>query len=282
MSALSREAIKLDLPNFKSSSINYNISLHDPDHQGVMYLRTLIYNLARNLTEDQWNLLDKTEGRDKGYPIAVICKDRSVCLDYLQAVFEVSFMSKYVDLTDKSVMEVGAGYGRTAHTILSNYDVKSYTIVDLENLCALSFRYLKEVLAPEQLVKVKWIPIEHGYPKKDHDIAICIDVFAELDEGEAEYYVRYAQEHCKYFYLKMPVGRYAVGVKLATETNPRITKLYLNESYDDINTMDESEILTQIPKFLKKFKPKGWSCLGDSQAQPFMQYWQAMYSKEKK
>ena len=276
MGPLSAESLTENLAKFKSSRINYAISLHDPDKQGKVYLQALIYTLVKNMSKEAFERLKKIDGRDKGYPIGVSYQGGSVCLDYLQAVSEMDFMTEHLDLNRKDILEIGAGYGRTCHAIMSNHNVKSYTIADFDNCLLIAKKYLSEVLGDE-FKKINFVSVGHQELFGDYDLCICIDVFSELDKEQVKHYVKYINEHCSYFYLKTPLGQYDISV--LDRSGARMMKLHLNESFGEINPVDDEEILAQVPKFLKLYNPGGWTCLGDSNAKPYMQYWQAMYKK---
>jgi putative sugar O-methyltransferase len=271
-------SIEMNLSKFKSNKVNFNISLHDPKEQGEKYLRTLIYLMAESMTDSMFKQLRNVKGRMKGHPIGIMYKGEPMCLDYLQAVYETDFIDKYVDMAGLDILEIGAGYGRTAHTILSNYNVRSYTIADLENCLALAYRYLEEVLPADVFGKINFVPIETVSLNKDFDLCICIDAFSELDEGEAEQYVRYVNEHCKYFYLKTQLCKYPVEVFNATEG--RMLKLTLNNKFDTINVVDDKDVKEMVPRFISVYHPgPDWKCVGNSNAKPYMHYWNAMYKK---
>ena len=53
------------------------------------------------------------------------------------------FDGYYQDNHFDSVLEIGAGYGRTCHGLLSNLHINEYTIIDLENMLEHSKEYLK-------------------------------------------------------------------------------------------------------------------------------------------
>jgi len=285
-SQLSMESIKRELPKFKSSKVNFNISLHDPEDQGERYLRALIYNMAEQMTDDMFESMRRIYGKLKGFPIAILYKGEPVCLDYLQAVFELDFIQRYIStkrygaLHGKHVLEIGAGYGRTCHALMSNHNVGSYTIADLDNCLALAYRYLSEVLPKEQFVKIRFIPVEKKSLSCDFDLCICIDAFSELEEGQARQYVKYIDNHCKYFYLKTQLCQY--DVRVVDNKNNRIIKLRLNKDFDEINVLDSREVESQVPRFIEIYTPgPRWKCLGHSNAKPYMHYWQAMYRKDK-
>src|SRR5258706_1229291 len=102
-----------------------------------------------------WNYINRRHVTAK--PFAVTWKGQSICLDYLQAIYELRFISERFPLDGRRIVEIGAGYGRTCHAIVSNHDVRSYTIIDLPNCLALSQKYLEAVLDRERFGRIEFI-----------------------------------------------------------------------------------------------------------------------------
>lgn len=65
------ERTTADLRGFRSSEVNYRISLVDVKTNGVRYLKTLLYNLASGLSEENWRRLRQVRGRELGAPVSV-------------------------------------------------------------------------------------------------------------------------------------------------------------------------------------------------------------------
>jgi putative sugar O-methyltransferase len=124
-----------DLKNFKQSIVNFKISLWNPHANGMRYLKTLIYNLCTFMSEDNWQRIKNTKNRNIGNPITINYNGEDIDLDYIQAVYELEFTQENlsINLDGFRILEIGAGYDRTCHTILSNHNVESYYVVDLEN-----------------------------------------------------------------------------------------------------------------------------------------------------
>ena len=201
--------IRHDLRRFRSSRVNHKIALFDPNSNGVRYLQMLIYCMAGSLSEANWQRLRNTGNRKfLGDPITVTRNGEAVCLDYLQAVLELEFIAAYLaDGEPATVIEIGAGYGRTAHMIACNCKIKAYRIVDLPGCLALSEQYLKQVLTTEQFERFQFIPIAdlHRIENQNFDLAINIDSFAEMDRNTVHCYLDRIERQCRYFYVKNPV-----------------------------------------------------------------------------
>ena len=121
--------------------------------------------------------------RNFGKPITITYNNQQICLDYVQAIFELSFILKNLQLGDASILEIGTGYGRTCHAIISNCDIKSYYIIDLANCLQLSRRYLKKVLPEKEYGKISFIRESNLSTLADtrFDLCVNIDSFAEMN-----------------------------------------------------------------------------------------------------
>ena len=274
----------LDLSSFKSSKVNHKITLWDPETNGVRYVKTLIYNLCFSLTAGDWGKLRRIKCRDLGNPISVKFNNSVVCLDYLQALFEMKFISKKLKLNDKKILEIGAGYGRTCHAIISNYNIQSYHIVDLENCLNLSKRYLQKVLTRKQFSKITFLSNNEMPEMQNYqfDLSINIDSFAEMDKKVVLNYLKYINNHCRYFYVKNPIGKYRdksldnhAGGKRAVANAMKTGVL---RHIVDIN--NNHSIKQSSEKFVRAYRPgKSWRHLSDSWARPWSYYWQAIFQK---
>lgn len=282
-SVITRENIRR-LSTFKSGSLNFKISLWNPQTNGTRYLKALIYNLASSLTHIQWAKIDKIKNRDFGGPIVVRYNNREICLDYLQALFELEFIEKNMRLDNSDILEIGAGYGRTCHAIISNHNVKSYSIVDLRNCLQLSRKYLKNVLGRVQFSKVHFITADgcSTLPNKCFDLAINIDSFAEMEPRVVRFYLNYVKDQCRYFYVKNPVGKYLDKTLDNHNQGARAVFIALHTGIlrDVIDIHDSGSVSRDARKFLKVYNPgASWRCIDSSWAKPWSFYWNSFYKR---
>ncbi|MEV7231879.1 putative sugar O-methyltransferase [Polymorphospora sp. NPDC051019] len=274
-----------DLAGFKSNGVNFKIALWDPALNGVRYLKTLIFNLSAGLSDANRARLRRIDNRDVGDPITVTYGGDRVCLDYLQAVLELEFIADRVTLDGATVLEIGGGYGRTCHTILSNHDLDAYHIVDLENSLHLARNYLAAVLTEGQLKKVHFHPtdeVDGALSGMRFDLCVNIDSFAEMNPETVRAYLGFVAAHCRHLYVKNPVGKYldksldghSQGrdvVDLALRTGP------LREIID---IHDDRAVAAQSRRFLAAYLPGDeWTCVAEGATVPWTYYWQAMYRR---
>ncbi|QXJ26144.1 putative sugar O-methyltransferase [Actinomadura graeca] len=272
-----------DLTSFKSDDRNFNISLWNPHANGPRYFKTLVHELATRLEPADWARLRKVENRDVGEPLSVRLDGESVCLDYLQAVLELGFIERQVDLGGARVMEIGAGYGRTCHTVLANHDVAEYWIVDLTNTLRLSTAYLREVLDPERYARVRFVDVEdidEVVRAPRFDLCVNIHSFTEMTPETVREYLDLIDEKCAAFYVKNPVGKFLdkrldghfkgdEAVQMALRTGP-LRKV--------LDIFDTEAVEAAVPDFVGAYRPgDDWVCAADARGVPWSYFWQALY-----
>ncbi len=274
-----------DIDNFKASPANYKLALWDPETNGVRYLKYLIASKCATLTPENWTSLDRIKNRHVGNPIQIRFDSRAICLDYLQAVLELEFLEKNVSLDGMNILEIGAGYGRTAHAIISNHDVKSYQIVDLENSLILSHGYLSKVLDEDSFSKIRFIEAKQAssITEERFDLAINIDSFAEMDAAVVHEYLNQINGICDRLYVKNPVGKYLDKSLDGHSEGEHVMTLALGTGVlrDVIDIFDDQVVREQSSKFIDAYRPgDAWHCIDSSLASPYCYYWQAIYEND--
>ena len=272
-----------DLSDFKSSDVNFRLALWNPHTNGVRYLKTLTYNLCTALTPAQLSRLAMIGNRGEGQPISITYEGQSICMDYLQALYEIEFVSAHLPLKEGSVVEIGAGYGRTAHAFLSCFPIASYTIVDLPNCLELSRRYLAAVLGAKEYAKVIFLSPDAFFSSggERFDLCLNIDSFAEMEAATVRNYLHHIDATCRSFYTKNPVGKYR-DHSLSTAMNRDEASLALKMGLlrEVLDIHDSRAVATQRQSFLAAYRPGGdWSVLADGWARPWSYYWQAIYRR---
>lgn len=275
----------LNLDSFKSGRINHKLSLWDPETNGIRYLKELILNISAGLSKAEWEMLKRIRGRESGSPYAIRFRGEVVCLDYLQAVLEAAFIEKNVNLRGASVIEIGAGYGRTCHGLLSNFVLSRYTILDLRNALKLSRRYLSSVLDASQFEKIDFFEVDRFDEAftNDYDLCLNIDSFAEMESDTVRLYLRLIDEHCRHLYVKNPVGKYLKTAVDSRTAGDETVSMAMETGIlrDIVDIYDSEAVSAAAEKFLAAYCPSpSWACLDHGWAKPWSYYWQAVYRKE--
>ncbi|MBF6063294.1 putative sugar O-methyltransferase [Nocardia terpenica] len=272
-----------DLTGFKSTETNFKLALWDPRPNGIRYLKALIFDLADRLSPSAMAALRRIPNRDVGDPITVRVSGEAVCLDYLQAVLELEFIGDHLDLGGATVLEIGAGYGRTCHAILSNHEVAQYHIVDLDNSLRLATAYLRAVLTDEQFAKLRFSAVddlEATLSGNRYDLCINVDSFAEMDSEIVLNYLDLIDRTCRHFYVKNPVGKYLDKSLDSHSQGDELVSMALRTGLlrEVIDIHDSQAVADQAQKFIAAYRPSlRWTGLADARAIPWSYYWQALY-----
>lgn len=215
-------------------------------------------------------------------------------LDYAQSVLEFKTIQRFLKGNSLRFLEVGSGYGRTAHVIIQNTEFSNYTIIDLPETLKLSCAYLKEVLTSDQFQKVRFISTEEinineSYEKllsgNNHfDMAINIDSYAEMDIQIVQNYLSLFDEVASFAYIKNPVGKYEKWMidneDMAVNTKIVNDALSTGMIQNVVNINSQDEILKASRNFVDQYKPSDqWLLCFDQWAKPWHYYWEAVYQK---
>jgi SAM-dependent methyltransferase len=159
-----------------------------------------------------------------GRPLPVTWNGRLISQDLANTSLEVAAIGRALSgRTPKSILELGAGYGRTAYALLSLFPDATYTIVDIEPAISISRWYLSELFPPERLRFLT--PEQAGdLPEGSIDLALTISSLQEMTPADVEKYLEMFDRTAQggVVYLKQwrawlnPVDR----VELTFETYP--------------------------------------------------------------
>jgi putative sugar O-methyltransferase len=272
-----------DLENFKASAANFKIALWDPKTNGLRLLKTLIFDTVSRFSDEDIGRLESISNRSLGNPIDIKDRGVRVCLDYAQAFLETKFIEDVCTLRGLQVLEIGGGYGRTCHTLLSLHeDIERYVIADLSWMLQIAEMYLKRVMSPSQMAKVEFVPLEQfaGLSARNFDLAINIDGFNEFDEAVVKGYLDYINLHARRFYTKNPVAKYRDPSLDSGAGNNREMKYAITSGLlrNVIDIFDGDAIAANVPDFLSAFCPGSrWKCVKHGRGVPWSFYHQALY-----
>ena len=125
-----------------------------------------------------------------GAPLPVHLGGRLISQDLGSSALEVaSIDTLFAGRPPRSILEVGAGYGRSAYALLHAYPGAHYTIVDIEPALSLSRWYLSELFPPERLTFVR--PDDVGQLSDgSFDLAVSISSLQEMTNEQIVHYLR--------------------------------------------------------------------------------------------
>ena len=262
------------------------------------YFKSLLYSNAENLDNNilQSKLffrlkLDNNKNGDGikhyhknisnqnlGDPPTVNYFDNEINIDYLLSIEEMFFLDEILK-ESKTVMEIGAAFGRLPHSILQNFEnIERYIIVDLDEVLELAKLYLSKVLNKKDFSKIEFISnndidtIDNLEGSGSIDISINIDSFQEIEESIVLDYLEFISKNSNYFYTKNPICKYRLNlVDIKPEKYGLMdAALEMGLCKDIIDIFDSNAIQKARLKYLIKFCPKNFKII--KQAPCFGQY----------
>jgi putative sugar O-methyltransferase len=147
----------------------------------------LVWEYARRF--DALHVLELPEP-ELGGPLPVRWRGRLISQDLANTALEATAIAAALDGTrPRAVIEVGAGYGRTAYALLNAFPDMTYTIVDIEPALTISRWYLGQLIPPE---RVRFLRPEEALalPAGSADLVVAI---SSLHEMTSEQLARYLE-----------------------------------------------------------------------------------------
>ncbi len=248
---------------------NSRLAAWDPLDKSMRYYKFLLFNVAYHKPDDFFDAYRKLGNTGTGNPVTISIADCKIDIDYLFAVEEFMFLRQHINLHEiKKVVEIGAGFGRTCHTLMRLVDsVEEYTIVDLPEVLKLSQAYLK-LVAPDCFDRITFIENNDidAWSALQSDLAINIDSFQEMPPEVIDEYVSKVISASTSFYCKNPTGKYKPEcVGLPALTAAELLDVYsLGYCQKVFDLFDESELSAAREIYLRAYKPsRNWKLVAD-------------------
>ncbi len=148
----------------------------------------LLWSYARR--HDQVNATSLDEPT-LGDPLPTYTDGRLISQDVANSALEVSAMARALGgRRPHSILEVGAGYGRTAYVLLNVFPESHYTIVDIEPALSISRWYLSSLFPTDRLTFLS--PDQLGsLPARAFDLALSISSLQEMTPAQVEAYLSF-------------------------------------------------------------------------------------------
>jgi hypothetical protein len=125
-----------------------------------------------------------------GRPLPISWRGRIISQDLANSALEVAAISRALaGRRPGNILELGAGYGRTAYSLLSVFPEATYTIVDIEPAISISRWYLSQLFAPERLRFVSPEDAE-ALATGSVDLALTISSLQEMSTPDVGRYLR--------------------------------------------------------------------------------------------
>lgn len=239
---------------------NCRLAAWDPFDTTMRYYKFILFEAARHRPESFYDYYRRLGDTHIGNPISVRVKNLDINLDYLFSIDEYLFLDSAMDTrTLDSIIEIGAGFGRTCHALTRLLPrVTSYTIVDLPQLLVLS-RALLTRAVPDQLHKITFVDAmdAKAWQGLSADLVINIDSFQEIPPEAIDAYYAGIIRNARAFYTKNPIGKYApeaVGVSMREPE--RLQDVFqLGYCRDIIDIFDEDALTPAREAFIAAYLP---------------------------
>jgi putative sugar O-methyltransferase len=264
---------------------NNRLAAWDPLDKTSRYFKFLLYTAAERQPPRFFELYRALGNVELGQPVDVKLRSCAINIDYFLSIDEFLFLESAMDVQSvRSIVEIGAGFGRTCHTLLALCDggkLKQYTIIDLPQILALSRRALAK-LVPEHFSKVRFIDAteESSWKELSADLAINIDSFQEMPPSTIDSYMRRVISNCGFFYVKNPIAKYdpqTIGLD-GVDKEKLQDVLSLGYCREVIDIFDDAMLASTRPAYLEAYRPAGdWRLIADRPAEMFPYYHHAVY-----
>lgn len=253
-----------NLKNFRDTKKNNIFASWSPYDKGLPYYNFQIFQFVLKYKK-KFISFKKKNNRTIGNPPSINFDNKyNICFDDCLTFEEIFFLQKnFNNKKNLNIMEIGAGFGRTAEGIINNLKIKNYTIVDYKNILKFAKNYLKKILSSKKFKKIKFLDYEkinfdnYFDRSNNFDLIINIDSFAEIEPVIVKKYLNFIKKKSDYFYTKNPVDKYRfkdMVNHLSKKKTPNfIKKLGLNRKI--INIFDTKQLEESKKKFLINYNP---------------------------
>jgi putative sugar O-methyltransferase len=144
----------------------------------------LLWEYAR--TRDSLGVLDLPEPT-LGGPLPVQWRERLISQDLANSALEAEAIGRALaGRKPTNILEVGAGYGRTAYTLLNLYPEARYTIVDIEPALSISRWYLSQLFPADRL---RFLTPEQAQAEGGFDLVVSVSSLHEMTREQIGGYI---------------------------------------------------------------------------------------------
>jgi SAM-dependent methyltransferase len=264
---------------------NGRLAAWDPLDRSMRFFKFLLYTTAQRQPDRFFSLYRKLGKVDVGGPVSITLRECDINIDYFLSVEEFLFLDSTFDLTNvRSVVEIGAGFGRTCHALLRLCDagrLERYVIVDLPEVLELSRRFLSLVV-PDQYQKIQFIDAVAGdWKGLSVDLAINIDSFQEMPTRTIDAYMNGLIAKSRFFYVKNPIGKYdPLSIGLSGNDPHKMQDVFtLGYCRNVIDIFDDVALAEARPRYIEAYRPaRDWRLVADRAMELFPYYHHALYT----
>jgi putative sugar O-methyltransferase len=268
--------------NFRElGNANGKMTAWNANEPTTRWFKFLLFNRVKEKNDDFLSKYKMIGDTSLGNPIFVTYKKVDINLDYLLGIEEFDFIDKNLNFKDiKTIVEIGAGFGRTAHVLLKIIDsINKYVIIDLPELLIISKRYLRSVLSEDLFSKIYFFSnLDENIKNIKSDLVININSFQEMTTDVIDYYMSNVIKYSNYFFSRNAICKYTPSMVNIDDSN-LLDVLELGYCKETIDIFDDIALDKQINKYIQSYKPfNNWSVVsGESDLFPY--YYNILYKK---
>jgi len=253
------------LSNFREpGNANNRLAAWDPIDLSMRYFKFLFFHQVQKKEESFFSDYKKIAPTNIGNPVTLVSPSgEDINLDFFFSIEEYSFLKANIDFeTVGHVVEIGAGFGRTAQALIKLVEaIETYTIIDIPEVLALSYSYLKKVLRQDDFSKLGFVNALSLHQEmrafSSVDLVINIDSFQEMPPETIRYYMNQVISGSKFFYSKNAVGKYrpeSIGLYDVDEEQ-LLDVFSLGLSVDVIDIFNEKSLKEARQKHIEQYNP---------------------------
>jgi hypothetical protein len=167
---------------FKSNNVYNSILEHVSSEQGELYINYLEKNFPEYVDNiDIFKLNDKYGGTKKSYYDRIGNISPST-LRYIKVLSDLRDLIG--DLNGKKIVEIGVGYGGQSFILNKFFNIKEYSLIDLDEVLLLSEKYLNKLDVKSRLIKIEDI----DSIDEEFDLVISNYAYSELNKKLQDLY----------------------------------------------------------------------------------------------
>ncbi|AAZ58728.1 hypothetical protein PMN2A_1238 [Prochlorococcus marinus str. NATL2A] len=269
-------------------NINNRICSWDPTESSTRYFKTLLMRFIWDLEQksidqnlDMKQFIANIKNQQLGSPIYINYFDFKISLDYALCLEEILFLNKSMTGVSK-ILEIGAGFGRTCHALLSNFDeINQYIICDLPPIINLAKNYLYKVLNEHQFKKIIFISNEMLESADPVDLTININSFQEMESDVINNYIKFIAKKSRAFFCKNPICKYdpnSINLKIK-DKNEFEYAMKLGLCKDIVDIFDPNQLQIAAAKYVALYRPKNFKIERNERSKLWPQHHSVLYLK---
>lgn len=271
---------------------NSRLAHWEPRESTLRWFRSYLQVAAQNMSPSDLEVLTHIQNMSIGDPVTVTIdappsgEPLELSLDYVFAAEELGFLRRALPVSmnfePAVVVELGAGFGRTAHVFLTVLpSIETYVVVDLPETLSLSRAYLRAALPSRLWSKLVFIDarmLEGGIaPYIDHiDLALQIDGFQEMAQSSIDNYYTNLMCHAQLVFLSNPVGKYLPETAGILDVDPAIFSEVsrLGRCCALVDPWDSRDLAHVRQDYIEAYRPSGFDIVASepSRLRPFYQH----------